>query len=94
MSEGVNICVKFCEVTDELLRAEVLAPRQEVAARKREMVANLTGEPVPEEVTPLDSWLTYLCNVNRLENTRPVPAVLVDAITCNRGATRFLWFLS
>lgn len=93
--EGVSVTVKYCEVPQGLMLSEVLCmAREEVAARKREMVANLIGEEVPEGTSPLDAWLSHLCKLNGLEDTRPVPAALSEAIQYSEGARRFLWLLA
>jgi len=95
--QNQQITLEYYRLSEEVLKAEVLASaadHERVRQHKRRIVAELTGQPVKENQTPLEAWILWLCHINGLPEELPAPPEIAEAIMWNEGARKFMWFIA
>jgi hypothetical protein len=80
------------DAADSLL-FDAVTPEAQADALKWRALSRLGIYPQPGD-TPLDSYLRWLAAINGLAYSKPVAAPLADAIKCNAGVVRFVFFLA
>jgi hypothetical protein len=80
------------DAADSLL-FDAVTPEAQAEALKWRALSRLGVHPQVGE-TPLDSYLRWLAAINGLAYSKPVAEPLADAIKCNAGAVRFVFFLA
>ncbi len=93
---GLSIKVRWLELKAREVQSGLLldATRPLEAGKAKEKALRLLGILRRPGETFSGAWLRALCSENGLDNVRPVPVPLRDAIAANSGAMRFLFFLS
>jgi hypothetical protein len=80
-----------------LLKAELLDHQHNVVgpdrATKLDALALLGITPLADE-RPLDAWIRAMCARNGIAYTKPVSAVVAEAIAANRDASFFAFWLA
>lgn len=94
------ITLEYLDLTDGDVKNEILVTTLAKDAAKDNLgfkiraVEKLTGQLVPNGITPFEAYQRYLCTLNGLEYSQPLPLPLAEAFLNNGAAYRFLFWLA
>lgn len=85
--------IKYVTIDEKTLAMSLLADDEQERRIKSEVLKRLGIELQAGEKT-IDAYCRFLCQINEIEYTKPLPKEISEAIQLNKDAMRMFFFLA